>query len=74
LIDASFVVYHTHEYTIFKYEKNNILIRNKIINNKTKQIKNNLEEIKMRNNKKPAVEDVRCKIYSQVLTNTFVNY
>jgi len=34
-------VYDTHEYTTFKYEKNNILIRNKIIkiNNKTKQKK-----------------------------------
>ncbi len=71
------MIIDTHEkYTTLKYEKNNILIRNKIIkkNNKTKQIKNNLEEIKMRNNKKPALKDVKCKIYSQVLTNTFINY
>ena len=48
MIDAYFVVYHTHEYTTFKYEKNNILIRNKIINSKTnnkKQSGGNKNEI-----------------------------
>jgi len=56
------------KYTTFKYEKNNILIRNK----KTKQ-KNKLDEKIMTHNKNKAINEVKCKIYSQVLTSSFVS-
>ena len=77
LVNLIFItLYDTRIHTIkkihnFKYEKNNIVIRNKKIKNKTK--KNKLEEIIMTYNKKIGFDDIKCKIYSQILTSSFVS-
>jgi len=58
-----------HRYTTntqrFKYEKNKIKKENK---------KNKLEENMMTYNKKIEFNDIKCKVYAQVLTRSFVSH
>ena len=73
-MNIRYISIHTKIHITFKYDCDHILFRNKKIKIKDKTKNNKLEEIIMTYNKKIELNDIKCKIYSQVLTSSYVSH